>query len=164
MNLDQRSTSEYAELSEIEIAILQQDIELPKLPREPLTLETLKKFERLGKEYKLMEREYENALGNFYVPILFPLVEDGESTDLEFDAPPTNNILNGSLKSSPYIEKNYIQLVIPKYIVCNFKRKIPKGTKFIIGFIGGNRSIENITILGLYGHSLLTAAMDVSED
>ena len=100
------------------------------------------------------EREYENMIGNFYIPILFPLVENGESTELEFEAPSTGNILNGSLASKPYVERNYISLAIPKYIVMNFEKLIPKGTKFLVAFIGGNKSIENISIVGLYGHEL----------
>lgn len=157
MNMDPNQTRDYGEILAIEVAELQQEIELPELPDkefEPLTLETLERFAEEGKEYKLMEREYENMIGNFYIPILFPLVENGESTELEFEAPSTGNILNGSLASKPYVERNYLSLAIPKYIVMNFEKVIPKGTKFLVAFIGGNKSIENISIIGLYGHEL----------
>ena len=157
MNMDVNSTQDYSDKFAIEIAELQEEIILPELPDkefEPLTLETLRKFEKEGREYKLMEREYENMIGNFYISIMFPLVENGDSTELEFEAPPTNNILNGSLATKPYVERNFISLAIPKYIVMNFEKKIPKGTKFLIGFVGGSRSIENISIIGLYGHEL----------
>ena len=149
------NNSNYTDGISIELAILQQDIELPELPKDPLTLGTLEKYAKEGKEYKLMENEYQNMIGNFYVPILFPLVEDGESTELVFDAPKTNNILNNSLASSTYVERNYISLLIPKYIVMQFKDIIPKGTKFIIGLIGNETDIEDINIIGLYGASII---------
>ena len=148
---------QYSDNLGIELAILQQDIELPELPDpeiDPLTLETLERYKEEGKEYKLMENEYEDVIGLFYIPILFPLIENGESVELEFDAPSTSNILNESLSSSKYIERNHISLMIPKYIVMNFKKVIPKGTRFLIGFIGGSMSINNISIIGLYGHTL----------
>lgn len=157
MNMDPKSTAEYGDILAVEIAILQQKIKLPRLPdkdREPLTLDTLKNFARTGRKYELMEQEYENMIGNFYIPIMFPLVENGESTELEFEAPETNNILNGSLSSKPYVERNFVSLAIPKYIVMNFKKEIPKDTKFLVAFIGGNKSVENISIIGLYGHEL----------
>lgn len=150
MNMDLNSTEVYAETSAIEYAVLQQEINLPELPEKPLTLKYLTELDKKGKKYVLAERAYCNMVGNFYIPILFPLVEDGESTELEFEAPSSNNILNGSLKPAPYVERNYIQLVIPKYILMNFKDKIPKGTKFLIGFIGGSKSIENTAIIGLH--------------
>lgn len=157
MNMDPTSTTQYSEISHIEIAELQQDVKLPKLPdkdKDPLTLETLERYARQGKKYKLAEQYYENMIGNFYIPILFPLVENGESTELEFDAPSTSNILNKSLKAKPYVERNFLALAIPKYLVMCFKDKIPKGTKFLAAFIGGNTSMENISIIGLYGHTL----------
>lgn len=154
MNMTNNNSSYVDDIS-IELAILQQDIELPELPTEPLTLDTLKKYQEEGKEYKLMENEYQNMIGNFYVPILFPLVENGESTELVFDAPKTNNILNDSLASSTYVERNYISLLIPKYIVMQFKEKIPKGTVFLVGLVGGGTDIEDINIIGLYGSSII---------
>ena len=157
MNMDPKSTVEYGDILAVEIAILQQKIKLPRLPdkdREPLTLDTLKNFARTGRKYELMEQEYENMIGNFYIPIMFPLVENGESTELEFEAPETNNILNGSLSSKPYVERNFVSLAIPKYIVMNFKKEIPKDNKFLVSFIGGNKSVENISIIGVYGHEL----------
>lgn len=153
-----------SEISSIELAILQQDIELPELPEEPLTLDTLEAYKEEGKEYKLMENEYTDMLGNFYVPILFPLIENGESTELEFDAPSTGNILNDSLASEGYIERNFISLVIPKYIVMNFKTVIPTGTKFLVSFTGDGTSLEDINIIGLDGHSIILDSEEEEEE
>jgi hypothetical protein len=44
--------------------------------------------------------------------------------------------------------------MIPKYIVMNFTGTIPKGTKFLVAFIGGSSSVDNMSIVGLYGHDL----------
>ena len=155
MNMDIHSTDEYSPYPSIEVAILQQDIELPEVSNEPLTLATLEAYEEAGEVYKLADQEFKNAIGNFYVPILFPLVENGESTELEFDAPEAHNVLNESIQPVNYVERNFIQLVIPKHLVMNFRDVIPSGTKFIIGFIGGNKSIENIVVLGVHGEDLL---------
>lgn len=154
MNLTTSTHEEYSDDLIIELAILQQAIELPELPEEKLTLETLKRYEKMGKPFNLMQECYEDMIGNFYIPILFPLVENGESTELVFDAPKSNNILNKSLNGVPYVERNFVSLMIPKYIVMNFKKEIPAGTKFLVAFIGGSNSIDNINIIGLYGHEL----------
>ena len=156
-NMNTLGMESYSGSLSIELAILQKDIELPELPDpelDPLTLETLERYKEEGKIYKLMENEYEDMIGLFYIPILFPLIENGESIELEFEAPSTGNIINGSLSSSNYIERNHISLMIPKYIIMNFKKIIPAGTKFLVAFIGGSSSINNISIIGLYGHSL----------
>ena len=156
MNLmDNLGINEYSDSLGIEIAILQQAIELPEITDNeefPLTLETLEAFKEEEKTYKLAEHEYKDVIGLFYIPILFPLIENGESVELEFEAPSVSNILNDSLATEPYIERNHISLIIPKYIVMNFKKEIPVGTKFLIGFIGGSNSISNISIIGIYGH------------
>ena len=153
-NIETSVNSEYSNYFAIEIAELQQEIELPELPEDPLTLDTLERYSKMGKEYKLMEREYKNMIGNFYIPILFPLVENRESTELIYDAPKTTNIVNNALQGSEYVERNFVSLMIPKYIVMNFKKVIPKGTKFLVGFVGGNTKIVNINIIGLYGAEL----------
>jgi len=154
MNLTSMVSEEYSDDLIIELAILQNRIELPELPEEELTLATLEKYAEEGKVYNLMQNCYEDMIGNFYIPVLFPLVKNGESTELEFDSPKENKILNKSLKGVKYVERNFISLMIPKYIVMNFKKEIPAGTKFLVGFIGGSTSIDNINIIGLYGHEL----------
>lgn len=154
MNMMNKESSYVDDIS-IELAILQQDIELPEITKEPLTLETLTKLDKQGKEYKLKEREYQNMIGNFYIPILFPLVENGESTELVFDAPKTGNILNESLVASTYVERNYVSLLIPKHLVMLFEDVIPKDTIFLIGLVGGGTDIEDINIIGVYSGSIL---------
>lgn len=144
---------EYSDNIAIEIAELQEDITLPELPKEKLSLKVLEEYDESGKSYDLPHDTYEDMIGNFYIPILFPLVENGESTEIEYDAPSTQ-VLNRSVQGSSYVERNFISLMIPKYIVMQFRDVIPKGTKFLVGFIGGSTSIENISIIGLYGHEL----------
>ena len=144
---------EYSDNLVIEIAELQEDILLPELPKEKLTLSVLQKYEELGKTYDFPHDTYEDMIGNFYIPILFPLVENGESTEIEYEAP-SAQILNGSVQGSSYVERNFVSLMIPKYIVMQFIDVIPKGTKFLVGFVGGSTSIENLSIIGLYGHEL----------
>lgn len=149
----ENNDKQYSDILAVEIAELQADIELPELPEEKLTLSILEKYQEMGKPYEFPFDVYDDMIGNFYVPILFPLVENGESTELEYE-PPTTKVLNDTLQGSMYVERNFISLMIPKYIIMQFKKIIPKGTKFLVGFIGGSSSIENISIIGLYGHEL----------
>lgn len=158
------TSKQYGDDISIEIGILQNDITLPELPTEKLSYRLLKQWydedveaglsEENQRTYALAEQEYEDVIGNFYIPILFPLIENGESTELEFDAPNTKSVLNNSITANKYVERNYISLMIPKYIVLQFTKTIPAGTKFLIGFIGGSTSIENMNVIGLYGKDL----------
>lgn len=147
------TNNEYSDNLAIEIAELQEEIILPELPKEKLSLKVLKKYDKEGKNYDMPFDTYEDMIGNFYIPILFPLVENGESTEIEYEAPPIQ-VLNGTVQGSNYVERNFISLMIPKYIIMQFRDKIPKGTKFLVAFIGGSNSIDNISIIGLYGHEL----------
>lgn len=159
MNILTNTSEEYSDDLGLELAILQQDIELPEItdPEEfPLNYATLFAWNEEDPErvYKLKEHEYKSMIGNFYLPVLFPLIENGESTELEFDAPNTGNILNSSLQAMPYIERNFVTLTIPKYLVMLFDKKIPAGTKFLAGFLGGSNSISNIHIIGICGDEI----------
>lgn len=147
------TNNEYSDNLAIEIAELQEEIILPELPKEKLSLKVLKEYDKEGKNYDMPFDTYEDMIGNFYIPILFPLVENGESTEIEYEAPPIQ-VLNGTVQGSNYVERNFISLMIPKYIIMQFRDKIPKGTKFLVAFIGGSNSIDNISIIGLYGHEL----------
>ena len=154
MNILTNTSEEYSDDLGIELAILQQDIELPEITDHeefPLNYATLFAWNESdpSKYYKLKEHEYKSMIGNFYIPVLFPLIENGESTELIFEAPSTGNILNESLQAAPYIERNFVTLTIPKYLVMLFKEKIPSGTKFLVGFLGGSNSISNIHIIGI---------------
>lgn len=155
MNLTNGSSDDgYLDKLSIELAILQQDIILPEINTDPLTLSLLQELEEKGDYYKTPDSEYTNVIGAFYIPVLFPLVDNSESTELEFTAPSTKNIKNIKFRTKSYVERNFITLTIPKYIVLNFKDKIPSGTKFLVGFVGGDYSIEDINIIGIYGNSL----------
>lgn len=151
--LEENTDKQYSDELAIEVAELQSDITLPELPSEKLSLKVLEAYAKSGKTYDFPFDVYTDMIGNFYIPMLFPLVENGESTELEYDAP-SAQILNNTVQGSGYVERNFISLMIPKYIVMQFKDKIPKGTKFLVGFIGGNTDINNISIIGLYGHEL----------
>ena len=82
------------------------------------------------------------------------MVENGESTELLFDAPSTANIISTNFATAAYTERNFIALTIPKYILLNFKKVVPAGTKFLVAFVGGSTKIININIIGLYGSQL----------
>ena len=49
---------------------------------------------------------------------------------------------------------NFITLTIPKYLVMLFTEKIPAGTRFLVGFLGGSNSVSNIHIVGICGDEL----------
>lgn len=165
-SLENQNLKEYSENYSIELGILTQDIPLPEITKKgkhPLTHNILKSvFE--NKNYRLAEQYYGNALGTFYVPVLFPLVEEGEPVQLEFDAP-KNKTINDTLVGKNYIESNYVQLVIPKHIVMDFygQDKIPAGTKFLLGFIGGANTYGNFCVIGVYGQNL-PITLETGED
>ena len=131
-----------------EIAVLQRRILLPILPREKVCEKVLKAYSNLNLVYHTAEELYTDMVGNFYLSMLFPLVQDGKSTELHFSAPKVTNIKNkkSTLKTKGYYERNYINLLIPKLIVLNFRKEIPAGTKFVANFIGGSSNIDSIQI------------------
>ena len=142
---------EYNSSLSIEMAVLQKDIKLPEITKEPLTLKTLEAFDLLGSKYILPHEVYTDVIGNFYIPILFPLVENGESNEEKFKAPNTKNILNkDGFSTAPYVQRNYIKLLIPKYIVLGFTDVISAGTKFVVAFTGGATNLSAIKVIGLY--------------
>lgn len=149
--------SSYNQNIMIEVAILKDQINLPDVSDE------------LDKHGKLHTPDlvYQNMIGNFYIPILTPLVEDNKASGdmeleednstsyaLQFKAPSTYNILNNSMSVDTYEEANYIQLIIPKYILLNFRYFVPARTKFLIAIVGGKVTPNNINIIGLYTHDL----------
>lgn len=148
--------TQYTTNNIIEIAILTQDIELPKITdnrRYPLTYRILWKY-FYHKEYKTAMNEYTNVIGAFYIPVLFPLIEKNVPKEVRFSAPSTNNIVNGSLSTSSYVERNFVSLTIPKYMTLQWKDKIPAGTKFLVAFVGGRPTVDNANIIGIYGQDL----------
>lgn len=130
-----------------EIAILQRKVYLPLLPLEKISDLVLGAYRYLGKTYWFKDDVYEAKKANFYIPMLAPLVENGESMEIIHSAPNTNNLENkNDLKTSKYSTNNYIELVIPRHIVLQFSNLIPAGTKFNVAFIGGNSSNYSIKI------------------
>lgn len=136
------------ELKYLEEAILMEDIELPELPPFPTHLEVTLETVYYPRPIEL----YTDMKGKFSITILNPL---NNSTDSPVDntkgSTSVRNIVNKdcNISVSSYQESNYVTLNIPKYILLNFVGKVPKGTKFIVGFIGGSTDVEDIRIIGV---------------
>ena len=161
-----RVSNSYSDTLSIEIAELQRTIFLPLLPMERLTYSVLAAYEDEGLPYWFKDEVYTSVLGNFYMPLLFPMVENPEeSTDMEHDAPDSGHVIQDDKKRSPYkteayTTRTYVELIIPKYIVMNFTDTIPKGTRFVVGYIGGSNSIESMKILSVA--QLNTEELDIN--
>lgn len=184
-HLESSKSEVYSTNLNVELAILQEDVELPSITLEPLTSELLVKhhsntYDEAGHVIKFADPYFmpyqvcTNVIGNFYITMLFPLVNNGDSTVIDYNAPNSNFVITDNLTGDQYYEQNFVSLIIPKYIAMNFykypdytnfvndgqyysgeyKQYIPKGTKFIAGFIGGSNTVSNISIIGIYGDSL----------
>ena len=151
MNITNNNDQDYYESLVLELGFLQEDIILPELPKEELTLETLLRYDQEGKTYNLMQNCYTDMVGKFYIPVLFPLVDKSDGPEeYEYNTPRTQ-LSNNTIRPVRYTSVNYIELVIPKYIVMQFRDKIPKDTIFLIGFSGEHKKISNLNVIGLYG-------------
>ena len=141
----------YTDALSIELAELQRTVYLPLLPMERLTHSVLRAYEEERIPYWNKDEIYTSVLGNFYVPMLFPMVENPEeSIDMLHPAPENSMLLEeGGFEPKEYITRTYIELVIPKYIVMNFEDTIPKGTMFTVGFVGGSNTISNLRVLSV---------------
>lgn len=154
MNVTSGDNASYVYDLVIEIGELIEPIPLPELPTEDLSLEVLEQYAAAGKKYNLMQNCYEDMVGKFYIPVLFPLVDKGDGPEIfVHDSPKTFNII-GNAVGEKYKEYNYISLIIPKYIVMQFRDVIPAGTRFLIGFSGEHKKISNLNVIGLYGADL----------
>lgn len=91
--------------------------------------------------------DYEDIKAKFFINIFTPLLDKNKQI-LE-TRPAPNNSKTPSIKGSEYQLSNYIILIIPRYILLNFKDKIPAGTEFIITCIGEFK-IEHFKIIGVY--------------
>jgi hypothetical protein len=130
-----------------EVAVLQRKVYLPLLPLERMNDLVLGAYRYLGKYYWTKEDVFEAKTGNFYIPLLFPLVEDGESTTVVHSAPQVKNVATDSkLEASSYKTNNFVPVIIPRHIIMQFSNLIPKGTKFNVSFIGGSSSNYSIKI------------------
>lgn len=132
------------DLRYVEVAILMEDIPLPPLPmRAPVVNHS---YVRLDKTR--VEELYTDTIGKFCIPILFPL--EDKPVDTPVPAPTIRNIQsNTTLVTKGYMESNYVEINIPKYIMMNFLTVIPKGTRFLIIFVGGGLSVSDIRIIGV---------------
>ncbi len=132
----------------IEEAILLEEILLPELPPFPTMNEIHE--DHIYYPWLIDKQLYTDMVGKFSIPIITPL---GKNTDEPFNEtmyPEARNIINGAkLSLTEYEKSNYIELVIPKYIVLNFIEKIPVHTRFIVCFIGDKIHVGNIKIIGV---------------
>jgi hypothetical protein len=144
---------EEQKLKNIERVVLAEDIELPEINTEPLTLELLQELSDKNSYYKLAINEYSDMNAKFFLPIMTPLVDTDNARDSTKSSPSLNGNKGDSLKSSSYNSTNYITLVIPKYILLNFVSVVPKGTVFVVGSVGGKLNIDEMKIIGLYSTS-----------
>jgi hypothetical protein len=152
MNITNTNESDYYKKMVLEIGILLDSIKLPSLPTEPLTLATLERYAESGKSYNLIQNTYKDVMGKFYIPSLFPLVDKSNGAEEFIYKSPNTYKSNKSIKPiRSYEAANYVNLIIPKYIVMQFRDVIPKDTIFLIGFNGEEKEINNINVVGLYG-------------
>lgn len=157
MNNENNNFYENLDLRFTEVAILMEDIELPKLP----TVEELSKLisnaiaqstAEVRKKVNLpefrVEKLYTDVIGKFCIPVLFPL--ESSPKDTPMPSPTVRNIQSDcNLRVSSYEKSNYVEINIPKYILLNFLDKIPAGTRFLIIFVGGSIEIADIRIIGV---------------
>lgn len=166
---EQIAKSPYSNFLGTEVAILQRKIYLPLLPQERIGYGVLKAYDYMAQEEILPESEFhpkgywfkEDVYadfyeGNFYVPQLFPVLEESGVDPREFESSLTKfNAIELDLKGGElatdgeYVKGNYIKLKIPKYIAMQFTSTIPKNTEFTINFTGGNSQVDQLIITGV---------------
>ena len=131
----------------LEEAVLLEDIILPELPPFP----RLSDIEAGTAYYPRLEEMYTDQVGKFYIPILTPLATVTDKPNEKLVTNTIRNIVNDdcNLEVTSYTESNYLELTIPKYILFNFLNKIPAGTVFLVGFVGGRTDYEDIKIVGV---------------
>lgn len=93
--------------------------------------------------------DYKNIEAKFYINIFTPLVDKSKTMSESKPAPSTKIFNNNNLNPSDYEQVNYITLIIPRYILFQFKEKISAGTEFIITCIGEFK-IDHFRIIGVY--------------
>ena len=80
-------SSNYSASLSNEIAILQRKIYLPLLPLERLTDMVLTAYRANNRYYWFKDDVFKAMTGNFYISMIAPLVKDGDSTDIIYNAP-----------------------------------------------------------------------------
>lgn len=130
----------------IERAILAEEIILPKVTKERYITHDWLKYNTYISPFT----EYEDTIGKFFIPILTPMVSQGEVWTKTKSSPSTKGHKGDGLQTRSYNTSNYISLYIPKYILLNFVDKIPKGTEFILSSINNSIDIDDMRIIGIY--------------
>lgn len=106
----------------------------------------------------IFPHKWENKIGKFFIPILFPLVtERSGAVERTKPAPNIKNIVCQGFTVNSYLERNFIRLMIPKHLyptvaVWDFAKKIwyiPQYTVFIVSFIGGSTLASDIKVTGV---------------
>jgi len=93
--------------------------------------------------------DYKNISAKFYLNIYTPMLDKSKIKSEEKPAPLLSKFNNNNINPSKYEQSNYIELTIPRYILLQFKDKVPVGTEFIITCIGEFK-INHFRIIGLY--------------
>ena len=91
-----------------------------------------------------------DSSAKFYIPILMPMIGSSSSTSTT-RIPPNTNILNKNRPSITSTASSSGSISIPlrqERLGYFYKNIVPRGTKFIVIFIGGD--INNPAILGRY--------------
>ena len=106
---------------------------------------------KLVEDIKLPEsiNEYKNISAKFYFDIFTPLVDKSKINTQFKQAPSTNKYSNNGIATSDYQQSNYITLTIPRYMLFQFNKIIPKDTEFIITCIGEFK-VNHFRIIGIY--------------
>lgn len=134
------------DIRSIERVTLAEAVRLPAVSSGPISLSALES----GKKFTLAQDVYKDTLAKFYFNIITPMVDKGAVYNNQVHSPTINQRGGTKLRTSGYKSSNYIELVIPKYILLNFKNVIPAGTEFLVGLIGGSTDVEDLRIIGVY--------------
>ncbi|MCM1215949.1 MAG: hypothetical protein NC548_15690 [Lachnospiraceae bacterium] len=142
--------TEYSKELHIEKAILLEEIILPELPKfVSKGHHSHSGHSVIASPYSI--KIYHDEIGKFSIPILTPTNENySDPYDGVVPTVSTGNITSDvPIVASSYVQSNYIELKIPRYIVLNFIDKIPKLTEFIVAFIGDSYEIDDVKIIGV---------------
>lgn len=146
-NANAKNYYEKQSVPSIEKVILAEDIELPELPDQELSLDYFKDHS----VYKLAINEYDDMKAKFFMPVMTPM-KDQEKVEEEDNSSPSSKgqLGESSLQTNNYSTSNCVELVIPKYILLEFVGTIPQGTEFLMASVGGNLNVDDMRIIGLY--------------
>lgn len=146
-NLYQNRSKQFT-IESLERATLIENIILPKITTQTVTLGFLES----GGSIILAQNAYKDMVGKFSVKMLNPMAETDTASDSNTNSPKKIGLRGQNMNTNSYTTSNFVSLIIPKHIVLGFagQTMIPKGTEFIVGFVGNEIEIENIQVLGVY--------------